>query len=125
MVLGGEPSAVQYPLINYSTQVGWKYLKSEEAIQLHACNDGLLLLDTLLAQLQPLHPDVTDRSLGADIAIPPLYEQQEISHIISVIDEKIRAKSNNRCIYNVLFNSLLHHLMTGKVRVRPTADNIG
>jgi type I restriction enzyme S subunit len=48
---------------------------------------------------------------------PPLPTQQKIAHILSTVDKKIEAEENKKKAIDELFKSLLHNLMTGKVRV--------
>ncbi|MDD2471706.1 MAG: restriction endonuclease subunit S [Dehalococcoidales bacterium] len=52
------------------------------------------------------------------IPLPPLKEQQEIASILSTIDKKIEAEENRKNALQSLFKTMLHHLMTGKVRVK-------
>lgn len=54
--------------------------------------------------------------------LPPLEEQQEIARILQAVDAKIAAEESRRQALEALFQSLLHHLMTGKVRVPPTLE---
>lgn len=49
--------------------------------------------------------------------LPPLPEQQKIASILSAIDEKIEAEENKKKALEELFKSLLHNLMTAKIRV--------
>ncbi len=51
------------------------------------------------------------------IPLPPLPIQQEITSILSAIDEKIEAEENKKKALDDLFNTLLHDLMTAKIRV--------
>ena len=52
------------------------------------------------------------------IPLPPLPIQQKIASILSAIDAKIEAEVNKKKALEALFKSMLHHLMTGKVRVK-------
>ncbi|HHT9104568.1 MAG TPA: restriction endonuclease subunit S [Candidatus Wujingus californicus] len=45
-------------------------------------------------------------------------EQNEIAKILSVLDEKIEKTRHRKEILQVLFKSMLHHLMTGQIRVK-------
>lgn len=45
-------------------------------------------------------------------------EQIEIAKILSVLDEKIEKTKHQKEILQVLFKSMLHHLMTGQIRVK-------
>lgn len=54
-----------------------------------------------------------------DIPLPPIPEQQEIARLLRAVDEKIRAEEKRKETLETLFKTLLHHLMTAKVRVPP------
>jgi type I restriction enzyme, S subunit len=49
--------------------------------------------------------------------IPSLEEQRSISSMLESVDAKIQVEEQRREVLSLLFQSLLHHLMTGKVRV--------
>ena len=51
------------------------------------------------------------------IPLPPLPIQQKIASILSAIDQKIEAEENKKKALEDLFKSLLHNLMTAKIRV--------
>jgi len=51
------------------------------------------------------------------IPLPPLPEQQEIARILQAVDEKIRAEEARKEALEALFKSLLHNLMTAKIRL--------
>jgi type I restriction enzyme S subunit len=51
------------------------------------------------------------------IPLPPLDVQQKIASILSAIDEKIEAEENKKKALEELFKSLLHNLMTAKIRI--------
>ncbi len=51
------------------------------------------------------------------IPVPPPSEQQEIVHALKSVEEKIRVEENRKRSLDSLFKSLLHNLMTCKVRV--------
>ncbi len=51
------------------------------------------------------------------IPLPPLPIQQKIVTILSTVDKKIEAEENKKKALDELFKSLLHNLMTGKIRV--------
>jgi len=51
------------------------------------------------------------------IPLPPLETQKKIASILSAVDEKIQAEENRKKALEDLFNTLLHNLMTGKMRV--------
>lgn len=62
-----EWSAVQRPMIQYATQIGWQYLKPEEALRLREGETGLYLNSILEAQLLRLNPGIVDSSNVGDI----------------------------------------------------------
>ncbi len=51
------------------------------------------------------------------IPIPPMSEQAEIAKILSTVSEKISTAENKMLKLQQLFKSMLHQLMTGKIRV--------
>jgi type I restriction enzyme, S subunit len=55
----------------------------------------------------------------AKLSIPkPLIEEQErIRYILEIIDNKISSELHQKASLEELFNSLLHYLMTGKIKV--------
>ena len=55
--------------------------------------------------------------LNLEIPLPHLPTQQKIASILSTVDKKIEAEENKKKALDELFKSLLHNLMTGKVRV--------
>jgi len=59
------------------------------------------------------------------IPLPPPPEQRTIAHILSTIQQVMEINVQYQTALERLFNSLLYHLMTGKIRVKPTADNLG
>jgi type I restriction enzyme S subunit len=56
--------------------------------------------------------------LNLPISLPPLDEQQKIAKILTTIDQKIQAEEKKKIALRSLFKTLLHQLMTGKIRVR-------
>lgn len=59
------------------------------------------------------------------IPLPPLAEQQNIASILSAIDEKIEAEEGKKRALEDLFRSMLHNLMTAKIRVNNLAIDVG
>mgnify|MGYP005852737537 CR=1 FL=1 len=51
------------------------------------------------------------------IPLPPLSEQRTIADMLRAVDRKIQAEERRKAALDALFKTLLHHLMTGKVRV--------
>ncbi|MCL6613537.1 MAG: restriction endonuclease subunit S [Firmicutes bacterium] len=54
--------------------------------------------------------------------LPPLPEQREIARILETVDKKLQAEEARKQALETLFKTLLHHLMTGKVRVKPSEN---
>lgn len=52
------------------------------------------------------------------VLVPPVAEQTLIGQMLSVVDRKTEIEESRKQALEVLFNSLLHNLMTGKVRVK-------
>ncbi len=52
------------------------------------------------------------------IPLPPLEEQKAIAEVLRAIDEKLQKEEEYKKALQNLFKSLLHHLMSGKIRVR-------
>jgi type I restriction enzyme S subunit len=51
------------------------------------------------------------------IPLPPLSEQREIAAHLAAVDAKLAAEESRRAALAALFQSLLHHLLSGQVRV--------
>jgi type I restriction enzyme S subunit len=51
------------------------------------------------------------------IPVPPLGEQREIADALSAIDRKLGLHTKERAALNALFRTLLHQLMTARIRV--------
>ena len=65
------------------------------------------------------YPAVTDSDVKRTaIPLPPLPEQRAIADMLRAVDRKIQAEEQRKAALDALFKTLLHHLMTGKVRVR-------
>jgi type I restriction enzyme S subunit len=56
------------------------------------------------------------------IPIPPKDEQKRIAFWLSRVEGKLEAEENDMTALGVLFKTLLHHLMTGKIRVTHFAE---
>lgn len=59
---------------------------------------------------------------GFAVPIPPPPEQQEIVRILQAVDKKIEAEENYKRALEVQFKTLLHYLMTGKIRVETAME---
>ncbi len=62
-----ERSAVQQPMIKYASEIGWQYLKPEEALRLRGGEKGLYFTEVLEAQLIQLNPGIVDGSKAEEI----------------------------------------------------------
>jgi len=63
-------------------------------------------------------PNLSRSHLAAfPIPLPPRPEQSEISRILQAVDRKIEAEEARQQALEGLFKSMLHHLMTAKVRL--------
>src|SRR5579875_2639490 len=62
-----EQSAVQKPMIRYATEVGWNYVKPEEALRLRGGETGRFFRSVLEAQLLRLNPEFLDVSLAGEV----------------------------------------------------------
>ena len=59
------------------------------------------------------------------IPVPPLPEQREIARMLSVVDRNIAAEEHRGKAHSGVFESAIHHLMTGKLRVKYVARKNG
>lgn len=65
------------------------------------------------------HPRTSWSSIkGFAAPCPPINEQQEIAHMLSSVDKKIEAEEKRKAALQSLFKTMLHLLMTGRVRVK-------
>jgi type I restriction enzyme S subunit len=58
------------------------------------------------------------RLCNVKVIFPPLPTQQKIASILSVVDERIEKEETKKKVLEELFKSMLHNLMTGKIRVK-------
>ena len=86
-----------------------------------------LLSRSFLRRLDELSPQTTIKTIQAPvlrsipIPLPPLSEQREMAAQLAAVDAKLETEERRRDALEVLFKSLLHHLMTGKLRVKDLA----
>jgi type I restriction enzyme S subunit len=59
----------------------------------------------------------TTKLKALPLLLPSLVEQKQIVEMLQAVDHAIACRETRRNALDALFNSLLHHLMTGKVRV--------
>lgn len=57
------------------------------------------------------------------VPIPPLFEQQLVAAHLSAVDAKLAAEESRRAALDNLFKSLLHYLITGKLRLPEFVGN--
>lgn len=67
MVIGGERTSVQTPILRYAQEAGWTYLPPDEARRLRRGDGGLVLHDILIQQLQRLNPGIIDHAHADEI----------------------------------------------------------
>jgi len=64
------------------------------------------------------HPRTSWKALQKfPIPLPPLDEQREIARMLQAVDAKIAAEQARRAALEELFKSLLHELMSGRIRL--------
>ncbi|MCD6219678.1 restriction endonuclease subunit S [Candidatus Calescamantes bacterium] len=52
------------------------------------------------------------------IPLPPLEEQKQIAHILSVVDKKIEVEQRRKQVLKELFKTMLNKLMSGEIRLK-------
>ena len=63
-------------------------------------------------------PNLNNTTLARlPVLYPPLAEQREIAAQLAAVDAKLAAEESRRAALAALFQSLLHHLVTGQVRL--------
>ena len=55
---------------------------------------------------------------SASLPVPPVAEQQETARILAAVDTKIETEEKRKAALQTLFKTMLHLLMTGRVRVK-------
>jgi type I restriction enzyme R subunit len=60
-----ERSAVQNPMLKYAREIGWEYVRPEDALRLRGGDTGLYFADVLEERLLRLNQDVLDRVILA------------------------------------------------------------
>jgi type I restriction enzyme S subunit len=65
-------------------------------------------------------PQITKGKLALiPIPLPPLPEQRAIAETLRAVDRRIEAEESHKQALDALFRSLLHNLMTAKIRLSP------
>jgi len=73
---------------------------------------------TIVTGSTPSRQRVDSKSFySIKIPLPPLPDQHRIASILSTIDQKIELEENKKKALDELFKSILHNLMTAKIRV--------
>ncbi len=67
-LIGGESYSVQKPIIEYATQIGWKYLSPDDAARLRGGETGLILKQIFSQQIVRLNPDFANTETANIIA---------------------------------------------------------
>jgi type I restriction enzyme, R subunit len=62
-----ERSAVQNPMLKYGQEIGWEYVKADDALTFRGSDTGLYFSGILEAQLIRLNPGIVDLSRTPDI----------------------------------------------------------
>jgi type I restriction enzyme S subunit len=57
--------------------------------------------------------------------LPPLGEQGEVATAIATVERKIEAEESRKVALQALFKTIIHHLMTGRIRAARTAVGDG
>ncbi|RLG69603.1 MAG: restriction endonuclease subunit S, partial [Methanobacteriota archaeon] len=80
-------------------------------------------IENIKTYLEKIAPRGTQANLNTTIAknlsifLPPISEQREIARILQTVDRKIETEGTRKEALEGLFKTLLHHLMTAKVRL--------
>jgi len=65
------------------------------------------------------HPRTSWKAISNfKIPLPPLPEQKQIAHILSVVDKKIEVEQKRKQVLKELFKTMLHKLMSGEIRLK-------
>ena len=67
----------------------------------------------------------TTKLKALPVPLPPQEEQKAIIRVLRCVDRKLQMEQRRFTTQGSLFNSLLHDLMTGKVRLHDLAETIG
>jgi type I restriction enzyme S subunit len=85
---------------------------------LYAVSDDRFVASVSAHQRGSSYPAVTDSDVLRElIPCPPLPRQREIARMLQAVDRKIEAEEARKQALEALFKTLLHQLMSGKLRV--------
>ncbi len=88
-------------------------------------------IENIKTYLEKIAPRGTQANLNTTIAknlfipLPPIPEQRKIVRTLQAVDRKIEAEEQRKAALGALFKTLLHHLMTGEVRVKELSYDEG
>jgi type I restriction enzyme S subunit len=92
---------------------------SASAFLVHLLHTKQFLAFAIGATSGTNHPRTSWAAIsGYRLALPPLPEQREIAETLRATDESIGAEENRKSALESLFKTMLHLLMTGRVRVK-------
>ena len=135
MTLGSEAGSVQYPLIRYSEEAGWTYVRREEALARRGDEAGVLFTDTLIDQLQRLNPGIVDRDRAEELAhrvtraLPTVQGNLDVwEHLRGVktvfVDEQSRERDVRFLDVDDWSNNTFHVTDEFSFRARPDVEAI-
>ena len=96
--------------IQDTNSLSYLYLKNVLETKLEELRIGSIGTSTKFLTLKML--------LSLQIPKPPIEQQHEIARMLSELDNKIQSEENYKAALQTLFKTMLHHLMTGKVRMK-------
>jgi type I restriction enzyme M protein len=94
--------------------------KPGETVYDFACGSAGLLIKCQLVRREKHDTAAAERPLqlkAFPALVPPMDQQRGITDVMQGVDQKIAAEEKRRNALDLLFCTLLSHLMTGKVRV--------
>ncbi len=96
-----ERSAVQDPMLKYAVEIGWEYVRSDDALSLRSGDAGLYFKGILEAQLVRLNPGIVDGSRTGDILrrlnlLKPTIEGNREAHLWLRGEQSIFVPDENR-----------------------------
>ena len=96
--------------IRDTVSLSYTYLKNSLETKLEDLRIGSIGTSTKFLTLKILS--------SLQIPKPPIQKQQEIASTLSAVDQKIEAEQNRKSALQTLSQTMLHLLMTGKIRVK-------
>jgi len=96
--------------IRDTVSLSYTYLKNSLETKLEDLRIGSIGTSTKFLTLKILS--------SLQIPKPPIQKQQEIASTLSAVDQEIEAEQNRKSALQTLSQTMLHLLMTGKIRVK-------